>query len=105
MRPWWTATVVALALAGGLAAAESGRERHLAIYPPQKLPVRFDHGQHLKAGADCTTCHDPARKSTRSSDRNLPKHPECEDCHDIAAAAEGKPVDPPSACNTCHPGF
>ena len=43
-------------LAGGLALAESGHERSLAIFPPQKLPVRFDHAQHLKAGADCTSC-------------------------------------------------
>src|SRR5689334_21211988 len=72
---------IALLLAGGLALAESGHERSLAIFPPQKLPVRFDHALHLKAGADCVTCHDPARKSVRASDLNLPKHAACEDCH------------------------
>src|SRR5262249_14996595 len=96
---------VALLVGAGVAIAASGRERSLAIYPAQNIPLRFDHGVHLSGGADCTTCHDAARKSTRASDRNLPKHPECEQCHDIQAAARGKKVDPPATCGYCHPGF
>jgi len=99
------ALVVASFLAAGLAFAASGMERHLAIYPQQKLSLSFNHQKHLEAGAGCATCHDPARKSERASDRLLPKHPECEDCHDIKGAEAGKKVDPPSACIACHPGF
>jgi hypothetical protein len=94
------------------AAADSGRLRSPAIYPPQVLPLTFDHAAHLKAGADCTTCHDAARKSTQASDLLLPagsagSHPDCEPCHDIDAASRGeaKADDPPSRCGTCHTGF
>jgi len=92
-------------LVGLPALGASGRERSLAVYPPQKMPLRFDHRLHLEAGADCTTCHDPARKSVKSGDLNLPGHPECETCHDLDAAAKGQKVDPPSACQTCHIAF
>src|SRR4051812_8872335 len=85
--------------------AASGRERSLAVFPAQKMPLNFSHTLHLTAGADCTSCHDSARKSQKSSDLNLPAHPECETCHDIEAAAKGKKVDPASSCNTCHLGF
>jgi hypothetical protein len=98
-------SVVGLLAGAGIALAASGRERSLAVFPPQNIPLRFNHAVHLEAGADCTTCHDAARKSTKASDRNLPKHPECEVCHDIQAAARGKKVDPPASCNYCHPGF
>ncbi|HEY8207526.1 MAG TPA: cytochrome c3 family protein [Myxococcaceae bacterium] len=78
-----------------LAAAASPGERSPIIFPPQSLPVRFDHAEHIKGGADCLTCHDKARKSTRASDWNLPAHPECEPCHDLKK----------DKCATCHPGF
>src|SRR5262245_59087159 len=91
--------------AAGIAWAASGRERSLAIYPAQRVPLTFDHSLHLAAGADCATCHEKARKSGSAADRNLPKHPECESCHDIADASAGKVVDPKSACRDCHPGF
>jgi len=96
---------VVLLVGAGLALAASGRERSLAIYPAQNIPIRFNHAVHLEGGADCTTCHDSARKSTKAADRNLPKHPECEQCHDIQAAQRGKKVDPPATCEYCHPGF
>lgn len=99
--------VVATALfaAAGVALAATGRERSTAVYPPQVMPLRFNHAQHLEDGADCVTCHDPVRKSAEASDLSLPKHPECEPCHDIEAAQAGKKVDPPSACEVCHVGF
>jgi len=100
-----TYVAIALLLGAGLALAATGRERSLAIYPAQTIPIRFNHAVHLEGGADCTTCHDSARKSTKASDRNLPKHPECEQCHDIKAAQRGKKVDPPATCDYCHPGF
>lgn len=108
MSPW--KKIIALIAVGPLigtsiSIAASGRERSLAVFPAQNMPLRFDHGVHLKGGADCTTCHDSARKSTQAADRNLPKHPECEECHDIKGAARGKKVDPPATCGYCHPGF
>ncbi|HYV46584.1 MAG TPA: cytochrome c3 family protein [Myxococcaceae bacterium] len=78
-----------------LAAASSSGERSPVIFPQQSIAVRFDHAQHLSGGADCLTCHDKARKSTRASDWNLPGHPECEQCHDLKK----------DKCSTCHPGF
>lgn len=90
---------------GGFALAATGRERHDAVYPPQKLPLSFSHAQHFEEGVECVGCHDPARKSLKAADRLLPGHPECESCHDIEEAAAGKEVDPPSACNTCHVGY
>ena len=107
------ASLLLVTALGGYALAATGRERHEAIYPPQKIPLAFNHAQHIEQGAECVACHDSARKSVKASDVLLPKaivkpgekipeHPECENCHDIAAAAEGKPVDPPAACTTCH---
>ena len=96
--------VAALCAAPAVFAA-TGRERSLAVYPPQRMPLLFDHAVHLEAGAECVSCHDPARKSVKASDLFLPAHPECESCHDIEAAKAGKKVDPPSACQTCHVGF
>jgi hypothetical protein len=103
----WVRWVLALALVVGArpVLAASGRERSLGVYPAQRIPLTFSHRLHLDAGAECLTCHDPARKSVQSSDLFLPKHPECEACHDIDKAKAGQKVDPPAACNTCHPGF
>ncbi|HEY8212442.1 MAG TPA: cytochrome c3 family protein [Myxococcaceae bacterium] len=88
-----------------LCAAGPGADRSPAVYPEQSVPLLFDHAQHLTGGADCLTCHEAAKSSARAEDRNLPRHPECEQCHDIAAAADGKPTDPRSDCQACHPGF
>ncbi len=103
------------AVATSLAIAATGRERSLAVYPPQIIPIKFDvkgHATHLKEGADCLTCHDTARKSVKAADNLLPghsapgkHHADCESCHDIEKAAQGKKVDPPSACADCHVGF
>ncbi len=97
--------VFALLIAGGVAVGASGRERSLAVYPAQRVPLAFDHALHLDEGAECESCHEGATKSPRSADRNLPKHPECEGCHDIEAASKGKKTDPASGCEVCHLGF
>ena len=98
-------SLVGLLTAAGLALAATGKERSTAIYPPQRVPLAFNHAQHMADGAECVSCHDSATKSGQSADRNLPKHPECEGCHDIEEAAKGKVTDPKSACKDCHPGF
>ncbi len=92
-------------VAAGITWAATGRERSLAVYPAQHIPLRFDHKQHLAAGAECVTCHDAARASGSVKDRNLPGHEECETCHDIEAAQKGEKTDPAASCGTCHPGF
>jgi hypothetical protein len=99
------ALVLALLAAGGIAVAASGRERSLAVYPAQRMPMAFDHALHLDEGAECESCHETATKSVRSVDKNMPKHPECESCHDIEAASKGKKTDPASGCEVCHLGF
>src|SRR5690242_3308692 len=78
--------------------AASGRERSLAIFAPQRMPLAFDHALHLEQGAECVSCHDNARKSLKASDLSMPAHPECESCHDIEAARQGKKVDPKAGC-------
>lgn len=88
-----------------LAAAAAGEERHPAVYPPQQLPLRFSHRQHLERGATCSTCHPSVRASGQTADRNLPGHPECGACHDLEAARRGEQVKPAASCSTCHPGF
>ncbi|MFZ5469146.1 MAG: cytochrome c3 family protein [Myxococcota bacterium] len=111
------AAVVALLFGAGLALAATGRERSLAVYPPQVMPLSFDHGQHIEDGAECESCHDAARTSVRAVDMLLPGyslnkkgkrdiHAECESCHDIEAARKsGKEVDPPAKCEVCHVGY
>lgn len=110
-RVWKAVAVLFLCGAGAtLAIAATGRERHEAIYPAQFIPLRFDHGVHLKEGAECETCHDDARKSVLAEDLLVPNsklkklgaHDACDTCHDIKEAAEGKEVDPKSACDDCH---
>ncbi|WP_375773202.1 cytochrome c3 family protein [Archangium gephyra] len=98
--------LVALSLVvAGLTWAATARERSLAVYPAQHIPLRFDHAQHLAAGAECVSCHEGVRASDSAKERNLPGHAECETCHDLEAARKGEKTDPPSGCNTCHPGF
>ncbi|MGA9520551.1 MAG: cytochrome c3 family protein [Myxococcaceae bacterium] len=97
--------LVALLAGAGIAWAASGRERSLAVYPAQVIPLEFDHDLHIKAGADCTACHFDATKSNESRDRILPAHPECEECHDISAAEKGEKTDPAASCEVCHVGF
>ena len=102
---WGALAVLGVVLGAGIAWAATARERSLAVYPPQVMPLKFNHHEHIEAGVDCTGCHLKANRSQTVNDRLLPGHPECEDCHDIKAAQQGKTVDPPSACETCHVGF
>ncbi len=111
--------------AAGIAFAATGRDRHEAIYPAQRIPIEFNHGQHVKSeaaggvGAPCEACHAQAPDSEKASDKLLPlakprkdkssawwpEHEECEACHDIESASKGQKVDPAAACETCHLGF
>jgi hypothetical protein len=44
--------------------------------------IKFSHSKHAEAGAECATCHTTAQLSTKSSDKMLPTHTECQTCHD-----------------------
>ncbi len=75
------------------------------IYPPEKNGLLFSHFIHvIKAQADCEECHETMDSSHLATDRNLPGHKECEDCHNIKKAAAGLKTDPASTCDVCHPG-
>jgi hypothetical protein len=114
--------------AAGIAVAATGRDRHEAIYPSQRIPIEFSHRLHLEHGPNeaaigCDGCHGDANGSVKASDLLLPKveplkpgkdksgpwwpdHDNCTSaCHDIETAEAGKPVDPASSCETCHLGF
>jgi hypothetical protein len=91
-----------------LAAGPGAPERHVseAVYPPQVIPLRFDHAQHQRQGLDCHYCHESVEASTRGADRNLPDEETCLTCHD--AEAPDEPVAPgeaPGGCAVCHPGI
>lgn len=103
--------LLALALAGAALAqgrppdATAGEPRSAAIYPEQEIALRMSHARHLRRGIRCGQCHGGIAASARSGDRNIPPEARCAVCHEIAEAREGQPVDPPSACQDCHPGF
>ncbi|MDB4946608.1 MAG: Cytochrome c family protein [Labilithrix sp.] len=79
-----------------------------AIFPPQKLTIRFDHKLHAAQGASCTTCHPGAVTSTSVADHLTPKGTTCDGCHGtkhddpnhVAAGPEAN-----GACVTCHLGY
>lgn len=96
-----------MTIRGQLALAQRFGRAHTPsplLLPDQTIPLRFSHRLHVDL-VECTDCHTTATTSLRSKDINLPKEAVCLDCHDQAAAARGEPTDPPSSCDTCHPGF
>lgn len=53
-----------------------------AIYPPQRLTVRFNHKLHMTLGGmSCVTCHEGAATSTQAGDSILPSAARCDTCH------------------------
>jgi hypothetical protein len=108
-----TARARAAGLALALWAARAGAEpdpgsgpRSPAVYPPEQVALRFSHAAHLRLrDAHCTACHRDVAGSDRASDRNIPAEERCRACHQVEAARAGEKVDPPSACQDCHPGF
>ena len=63
--------------AAGIAVAATGRDRHEAIYPTQRIPLEFSHSTHVKPGGEveafCEACHENAPKSEKASDVLVPK--------------------------------
>lgn len=73
--------------------------RGSAVYPQQDIPIKFNHGQHLKIGIDCAQCHTEIDASRRASDNNFPRGKVCDSCH---GAQHPKPKDEPANCELCH---
>jgi len=82
---WW---VIAAILAGiGLWAGMG-----LATAPDR---LKTGHRRHVKElGTECAACHTTIPQSTAASDRNVPNHDVCFECHDGDTA--------PDECTTCH---
>jgi len=54
--------------------------------------IKFSHKVH-KDATDCESCHSAVKTSKSLSDRLMPNHDNCKDCHD---------VNDEKSCNTCH---
>lgn len=94
----------------GASAPDPGPSR--VIFPPESLPLRFDHRKHMQlANMQCSTCHPGGVTSRVASDRLLPSPDGCDTCHgsshaDLSAVRAG-PANVPAAgtCATCHEGY
>ncbi|MCX4244495.1 cytochrome c3 family protein [Paraliomyxa miuraensis] len=69
------------------------------VYPEQEIPLRFNHGQHLALGIDCSRCHTDVATSTRSRDLNFPRGESCDECH---GPQHPRPRGEPARCALCH---
>lgn len=78
-------------LAWAVGAGDEGRS--FSIYPPQQIPLHFDHALHLEQDMKCTDCHD-VENSRHVGDRSLPPESTCSSCHDTD-----------KDCQMCHQGF
>jgi hypothetical protein len=77
-----------------------------AIYPTQRIPLRFDHRQHLAiGGVTCVRCHADAARSESVADRLLPSEAVCASCHAIDRAQPDHAATPSARCESCHVGF
>ena len=79
------------------------------IFPPQTVPLRFNHKKHVKGlSLSCKVCHEAAYTSAQASDRLLPRPTDtCDNCHDVdhsdpAHIRGGKEAS--AACAFCHVG-
>ncbi|MGA8264073.1 MAG: cytochrome c3 family protein [Ignavibacteriaceae bacterium] len=55
--------------------------------------IKFSHKLHAENGVACADCHSAVPASTKLSDRLLPSHDDCANCHD---------VEDDKNCTTCH---
>jgi hypothetical protein len=89
----------------GATASEQGPSP--VIFPPQSIPLRFDHRLHTgEIGLSCATCHPRALDSRKSADRLLPDPTVCDGCHtgDHRALRAGELGGDASSCSMCHQG-
>ncbi|MDB4928685.1 MAG: Cytochrome c family protein, partial [Myxococcaceae bacterium] len=80
-----------------------------AIYPTQRLPLRFHHARHLALpGVTCARCHTAAAASARVEDDLLPAESTCAPCHAIDRAhpaSASTAANPLGGCDLCHEGW
>ncbi|MBX3214060.1 MAG: cytochrome c family protein [Labilithrix sp.] len=80
-----------------------------AIYPPQKLTIRFNHKLHVGGQKlTCKACHAGALTSRSVADVLTPKPNLCDDCHgsdhsDLSAVQAGDEAS--GKCGFCHVGY
>jgi hypothetical protein len=90
-------------------AFEQDRGPSEAVFPPQKLTIRFNHKLHVGAQKlQCKTCHAGATTSESVNDRLTPKATTCDGCHgtshdDLNRVTPGD--DATGKCNFCHLGY
>jgi hypothetical protein len=89
----------------GPASMAGGTTPSQAIFPPQVLPLRFDHKVHVQGRAmACTECHPGAATSRLSSDRLLPAATVCDGCHETDHADLNAVGGDAGRCSGCHVG-
>jgi hypothetical protein len=80
------------------------------IFPPQSMPLRFNHKKHVKVlSLSCKVCHAAAYASMDAADRLLPRPTEtCDNCHDVdhsdPAKVRAGNAQPSGQCGFCHVG-
>ena len=90
-------------------AFEQDRGPSEAVFPPQKLTLRFNHKFHVEQQKlQCKTCHAGAVTSESVADKLTPKATTCDACHGSNHDDPNK-VQPGDAaygkCNFCHLGY
>src|SRR5262245_33925377 len=95
-------SLIALLLAIAGAFFEEGPDK--TIFPPQRIPVAFDHAYHVRKPdeakgikgerLECTFCHENISDSKLATDRDIPGHDSCDSCHDQVEAQD--------QCSFCH---
>ncbi len=90
-------------------AFEQDRGPSPAIFPPQKLTIRFNHKFHVeKQKLKCDSCHKAATTSESVGDVLTPKPTFCDSCHNTDHAdlnKVGAGDGPEGQCNFCHVGY
>ena len=76
-----------------------------AVFPTQRVPLRFSHKTHVDQGVRCPICHAGARTSMWASNDLLPDEQRCRTCHEIDWDQPEQVTDPPSRCDFCHVGW
>jgi hypothetical protein len=79
------------------------------VYPRQRNPLWFNHDYHVRTpeggkegeGLKCDFCHDSVGSATTSSDRNIPGHSSCDNCHEKWIGDDNEPA-PRKECAHCH---
>lgn len=78
-----------------------------AIFPPQQIPIYFNHDYHVRKpdeatgvqgeGLRCTFCHEKAGDELTAAETDIPGHSSCDSCH-------GEWIDdaPVKECARCH---